>query len=107
MDYEEDIKKLEGNVERLLGSLDSAQDDRRKLRADIARLELVRKELEDEVKRLKEEKKVIHQRVSALISSIEKWEKSSPADGAHPVSTGASAPAGKGVDPVQGVLVGN
>jgi chromosome segregation ATPase len=106
MEYEEDIKKLENNVERLLGSLDTAQDDRRKLRAEISRLELGKKELEDEVKRLREEKKVIHQRVSALIASIEKWEKSSPIGDGHPASAGVAV-AGKGPEPVQGVLVGN
>lgn len=109
MEYEEDIKKLESNVGRLLDSLDTAQDDRRKLKAEITRLELGKKELEEEVKRLKDEKKSIHQRVSGLISSIEKWEKSSPVSNEHPVPPGVAVTGSKGpgTEPVQGVLVGN
>jgi chromosome segregation ATPase len=104
MEYEQDIKKLESNVERLLGTLDTTQDDRRKLKADIARLETTRKELEEQVKTLKEEKRVIHQRVSALIASIEKWEKAAISEeGQAP----AAAVAGKGPEAVQGVLLGN
>lgn len=105
MEYEEDLKKLEGNVEKMLQSLDSVQGDKIKLQADIARLEQDKKELEEQVKRLKDEKKNIHQRVSGLLGSIEKWEKSA-AIVTEPLS---SAPVlGKGVsEPVQGVLVGN
>ena len=106
MEYEQDLKKLETNVERLLSTLDTAQDDRVKLKGDIARLELAKKELEDEVKRLSEEKNLILQRVTALIGSIEKWEKA----GSMAQETSAKvspATAGKHADPVQGVLVGN
>lgn len=105
MEYEEDLKKLEGNVEKMLNSLDSVQGDKIRLQADIARLEQDKKGLEEQVKRLKEEKKSIHQRVSSLLGSIEKWEKSA-ALVADPLSP--SPVLGKGLsEPVQGVLVGN
>jgi len=105
MEYEEDLKKLEGNVEKMLHSLDSVQGDKLRLQADIVRLEQDKQELEEQVKRLKEEKKNIHQRVSGLLGSIEKWEKSATLEAA-PLS---SAPVlGKGPsEPVQGVLIGN
>lgn len=105
MEYEEDLKKLESNVEKMLNSLDSVQGDKIKLQADIARLEQDKKGLEEQVKLLKDEKKSIHQRVSGLLGSIEKWEKSAALE-AGPLS---SAPAlGKGSsEPVQGVLIGN
>ena len=105
MEYEEDLKKLESNVEKMLHSLDSVQGDKIRLQADIARLEEDKRGLEEQIKLLKDEKKNIHQRVSGLLGSIEKWEKSAAAE-PGPLS---SAPVlGKGSsDPVQGVLVGN
>ncbi|MBA3002891.1 MAG: hypothetical protein FP813_03445 [Desulfurivibrio sp.] len=105
MEYEDDLKKLESNVEKMLNSLDSAQGDKVKLHADIVRLEKDKKELEEQVKRLKDEKKSIHQRVSGLLGSIEKWEKSAAVEIGQPSS---SSPLGKeAVEPVQGVLIGN
>lgn len=105
MEYEEDLKKLESNVEKMLSSLDSAQGDKVKLQADIARLELDKKDLEEQVKRLKEEKKNIHQRVSGLLGSIEKWEKSVTLElGALSSANGIGK---EPAEPVQGVLIGN
>ena len=105
MEYEEDLKKLESNVEKMLTSLDSAQDDKIKLQADIVRLEQDKKELEEQVKHLKEEKKNIHQRVSGLLGSIEKWEKSVTVE---PDSLSSAKVIGKNIsEPVQGVLIGN
>lgn len=105
MEYEEDLKKLESNVEKMLNSLDSTQGDNVRLQADIARLEEDKKGLEEQVKRLKEEKKSIHQRVSSLLGSIEKWEKSAALE-AGPLSSATAL--GKGPsEPVQGVLIGN
>lgn len=105
MEYEEDLKKLESNVEKMLSSLDSAQGDKVKLQADIVRLELDKKELEEQIKRLKEEKKSIHQRVSGLLGAIEKWEKSATLE---PGSLSSANVIGKEpAEPVQGVLIGN
>ena len=106
MEYEEDLGKLEKNVEKLLDSLDSVQDDRVKLRADIEILMQEKKSLQEEVSRLKEEKELIHQRVTALIGSIEKWERATVEvvvdSKADKVNAGDSH-----IDPVQGMLVGN
>jgi septal ring factor EnvC (AmiA/AmiB activator) len=105
MEYEEDLKKLESNVEKMLNSLDFAQGNNLKLQASIARLEEDKKELEEQIKRLKEEKKSIHQRVSGLLGSIEKWEKSISA-AEEPMSS-ENALDEEFSEPVQGVLVGN
>jgi septal ring factor EnvC (AmiA/AmiB activator) len=105
MEYEEDLKKLEDNVEKMLSSLDSVQGDKIKLQADIARLELDKKGLEEQIKRLKEEKKSIHQRVSGLLGSIEKWEKSTALETASLSS--ANVIGKESSEPVQGVLIGN
>lgn len=99
------LKKLESNVEKMLSNLDSAQEDKIRLQADVARLEQEKKGLEEQVKCLKDEKKTIHQRVSGLLGTIEKWEKATKVS-----DTPFSAPKASGkesVDPVQGVLVGN
>jgi len=105
MEYEDDLKKLESNVEKMLSSLDSAQGDKVKLHADISRLEKEKKELEEQVKRLKDEKKSIHQRVSGLLGSIEKWEKSAAVEVGN--SSSPTALGKESVEPVQGVLIGN
>ncbi|HAZ11412.1 MAG TPA: hypothetical protein DCY86_01360 [Bdellovibrionales bacterium] len=105
MEYEEDLKKLESNVEKMLSSLDSVQGEKIRLQADVVRLEKEKKGLEEQVKLLTDEKKNIHRRVSGLLGSIEKWEKSSV------LEVGALSVAdtlGKGLpEPVQGVLIGN
>ena len=105
MEYEEDLKKLEGNVEKMLHSLDSVQGDKLRLQADIVRLEQDKQELEEQVKRLKEEKKNIHQRVSGLLGSIEKWEKSAAFEVGALSSTDNLGKATS--EPVQGILIGN
>ena len=62
-------------------------------------------DLEEQVKRLTEEKKNIHQRVTGLLGSIDKWEKSATPETGPISSTNAI---GKGPsEPVQGVLIGN
>ena len=105
MEYDEDLKKLESNVEKMLNSLDSVQGDKIRLQADITRLEQDKRGLEEQVKRLKEEKKNIHQRVSGLLGSIEKWEKSVALESGSPPS--ANAIGKEPSEPVQGVLIGN
>lgn len=115
MDYEEDLKKLETNVERLLSSLNSTQDDCGKLQATIARLEADKQGLaadkqglEEEVSRLRDEKKAILQRVSDLIGSIEKWEKASAGVPTQEEVAEDEAPVVKEfAEPVQGMLIGN
>jgi len=105
MEYEEDLKKLESNVEKMLSSLDSVQGDKIKLQADVVRLEQDKKSLEEQVKRLKEEKKSIHQRVSGLLGVIEKWEKSALIEATPMPSTKVLGK--ESAEPVQGVLIGN
>ncbi|MDH5524255.1 MAG: DUF904 domain-containing protein [Desulfobulbaceae bacterium] len=107
MEYEEDLGKLEKNVEKLLNSLDSVQDDRLKIKADLELLSQEKKALEEEVGRLKEEKRQILQRVTGLIGSIEKWQRAAgemAMDGKADIVDDAKAVQ---VDPVQGMLVGN
>ena len=107
MEYEEDLGKLEKNVEKLLNSLDSVQDDRLKLKADIEMLTQEKKTLEEEVSRLKEEKGLIHQRVTALIGSIEKWERATVEVVVDSETDKVNAVDESHIDPVQGMLVGN
>ena len=107
MEHEEDLGKLEENVEKLLNSLDSVQDDRVKLKADIEVLELEKKTLEEEVSQLKEEKGLILKRVTALIGSIEKWEREATETPVSDNVDKVNAEDDTHIDPVQGMLVGN
>ncbi|HCC54918.1 MAG TPA: hypothetical protein DEQ20_08360 [Desulfobulbaceae bacterium] len=105
MEYVEDLNKLESNIEKILQSLATVQGDKAKLQADIACLEEDKKGLEEQIKCLKDEKKNVHQRVSGLLGSIEKWEKSSVlvADQASFANLTGKVSS----EPVQGLLIGS
>lgn len=103
MEYVEDLNKLESNVEKILNSLAAAQGDKVRLQADISRLEENKRELEEQVRCLKDEKRNIHQRVSGLLGSIEKWEKSSTS-GEGKISA-VNIPGKVSSEPVQGLLI--
>lgn len=105
MEYEEDLQKLESNVEKMLNNLDSVQEEKIRLQADLACLRQDKEELEEQIKRMKDEKKSILQRVSGLLGSMEKWEKTAAVETGQLSLTNTP---GKGPsEPVQGVLIGN
>lgn len=105
MEYEEDIKKLEANIERMLRGLEASQGERKRLKAEIVRLEDDNRILKEQISRLSDEKKHVRQRVSGLLNVIEKWEET--AGGADntpkPASNQGKAPS----EPVQGMLIAN
>jgi septal ring factor EnvC (AmiA/AmiB activator) len=105
MEYVEDLNKLESNIEKILQSLATVQGDKVKLQADIACLEEDKKRLEEQIKCLKDEKKNVHQRVSGLLGSIEKWEKSSVL--AADQASSANFIGKVSSEPVQGLLIGS
>lgn len=105
MEYDEDINKLEHNVEKMLTSLGTVQDEKLKLQADISRLEDEKKMLEEQINQLNEEKMHVRHRVSGLLTSIEKWEKS--AGGTVATVSPVTASDKTVFEPVQGVLIGN
>lgn len=105
MEYDEDLKKLESNVEKMLSSLDSAQGEKVRLQADISRLELDKKGLEEQIKHLQDEKKSILQRVAGLLGSIEKWEKTAALG--TDLHSSENLIGKENSEPVQGVLIGN
>lgn len=78
MENEGVFSRLEKSVEKLLAGLDKIRQDKNVLQAELFQKEQENKELREEVARLLDDKNLIHERVTGLINSIEKWEKSSP-----------------------------
>lgn len=76
MEHEEDLKRLEQFVEKLLGSYNELKKESNELRADLLRQEKENGELRQQIEALQDNKSVVRERVSGLISRIEEWEKS-------------------------------
>ena len=76
MGYEDDLNRLEKVVEKLMGSLDTIQQEKNGLLVKVQQLEEEKRGLQQELARLSEDKDQIKKRVNTLIGSIEKWEKS-------------------------------
>jgi len=103
MEYEEDIKKLENNIEKMLRGFEISQGEKKQLHAEIARLEEDNRLLKEQLARLAEEKKHVRQRVSGLLGTIEKWEKTSGSANIHGQPTEEQFKVAP--EPVQGVLI--
>ena len=87
MAYDENLTRLEKIVENLLDKLDSIQQEKNKIEAALAAKEKENSDLKAELGNIRQDKDKIHERVSTLISSIEKWESQSgskSADAAAP-----------------------
>jgi FtsZ-binding cell division protein ZapB len=74
MQYEE-LSRLEKIIEKLLSQFGTLKEEKEQLAAELEQKEREIVELRKAAAQLKEEKSVIHGRVSSLISSLEKWEK--------------------------------
>lgn len=72
---EEAMARLEAVVEKLLAGFNSMKQEKAELEAQLRQRHYEVEELQEVVTALKEEKSVVHQRVSGLLSSIEDWEK--------------------------------
>jgi predicted nucleic acid-binding Zn-ribbon protein len=66
---------LEAVVEKLLAGFNSMKQEKAELEAQLRQRQYEVEELHELVAALKEEKTVVHQRVSGLLNSIEDWEK--------------------------------
>jgi hypothetical protein len=72
---EEAMAQLEAVVEKLLAGYNSLKQEKAELEARLRQKEYEVEELQEVTGALKEEKSVVHKRVSGLLSSIEDWEK--------------------------------
>jgi len=76
---EEAMARLEAVVEKLLANFNSLKQEKAEIEAQLRQSHYEVEELQGVVAALKEEKTVVHQRVSGLLSSIEDWEKNQAA----------------------------
>lgn len=98
-DHQEDFGRLESVVEKLLASYNALKQDKDKLEASLLQKEREILDLQAKVTALKEDRSVIHKRVTGLIGSIEQWEKSHAQSGDRPASLGGVGDLGEGVQP--------
>ncbi len=76
---EEAMARLEAVVEKLLANFNSMKQEKAEVEAQLRQRSYEVEELQEVVAALKDEKSVVHQRVSGLLSSIEDWEKNQAA----------------------------
>ncbi len=76
---EEVLANLENVVEKLLEQFRVVKQEKAEVEAMLRQKQFEVEELQDVVAALKEEKGVVHQRVSGLLNSIQEWEKNQAA----------------------------
>jgi hypothetical protein len=74
MDHE-GLRRLEEIVEKLLLQYTGLKQEKEKLQYDLMQKNLEIRELREMTMSLQEEKNLIYERVSSLITSLEKWEE--------------------------------
>jgi septal ring factor EnvC (AmiA/AmiB activator) len=75
MEQNEDLIRLAGVVEELLASHAKLKQEKRELLQTVKDKEQHIQELQSSIARLKDEKADVSQRVSGILSVLEKWEK--------------------------------
>ena len=83
MEQVESLARLEEAIDNLLTSMQEMKKEKSQLEARLEEKEQETSELKQQLESLQSERSRIHQRVAGLISSIDKWEKSTelkPAD---------------------------
>lgn len=94
MEQVESLARLEEAIEKLLTTMQEMKKEKSQLEAKLEEKSQESFELKQQLDTLQSERSRIHQRVSGLINSIDKWEKSTeakgPAKGKHqaPLQTG-------------------
>jgi len=77
--HEEAMVRLEAVVEKLLAGYNGLKQEKLELEARLRQKEFEVEELQEVVATLKQEKTVVHKRVSGLLDSIEEWERNQAA----------------------------
>lgn len=75
MEKNEDLIRLAGVVEELLASHNQLKQEKKELLQSVKEKETYIQELQSSIARLKEEKADVSQRVSGILSVLDKWEK--------------------------------
>lgn len=81
MEQVESLARLEEAIEKLLTTMQEMKKEKSRLEIKLEEKEQESFELKQQLDTLQSERSRIHQRVSGLINSIDKWEKSTEAKG--------------------------
>jgi len=79
MEQVESLARLEEAIDKLLTTLQEMKKEKSQLEAKLEEKDQEAFELKQQLDTLQSERSRIHQRVSGLINSIDKWEKSTEA----------------------------
>lgn len=94
MGHEEDLSRLENIVEKMLAGFNELKRKNSALEASLALKEEEVQGLKETLNDLQDDRSAIRERVTGLISSIEKWEKSQESEEAKGTEDeGENAPA--------------
>ncbi|MBI4793722.1 MAG: DUF904 domain-containing protein [Deltaproteobacteria bacterium] len=100
MEQNEDLIRLAGVVEELLASHNQLKQEKRELVQSVKEKEIYIQELQSSIARLKDEKADVSQRVSGILSVLEKWEKGQMNEEEKSLQDTSSGPFAEGAPPL-------
>lgn len=95
MEQVESLARLEEAIDKLLTTMQEMKKEKSQLEAKLEEKEQEAFELKQQLDTLQSERSRIHQRVTGLISSIDKWEKLAEPKAVAKVKTPGPAQAGQ------------
>ncbi len=75
MEQNEDLARLEQFVDKLIGSHDQLKNENSEINAQLQAKQQEIDELREQIKKLQEDRSIMHNRVIGLIDRIDEWEK--------------------------------
>jgi len=91
MEQVENLARLEEAIDKLLDAMQEMKNEKIQLEARLEEKEHEAFELKQQLETLQSERSRIHQRVAGLITSIDKWEKTTDGKPATKVKAGLPA----------------
>ncbi len=95
MGHEEKFARLEQVVTRMLASYDTLKAEHNQLQARLQEREQSNRELQEQVESLRNDREMMHSRVTTLIDKVMDWEKEQdggPGQGDAPPAAGDEQP---------------
>jgi predicted nuclease with TOPRIM domain len=100
MEQNQDLIRLAGVVEELLASHHQLKQEKRELVQSVKEKEIYIQELQSSLARLKDEKADVSQRVSGILSVLEKWEKGQDGEEEKSLQENGSGPFAEAASPL-------
>ncbi len=91
MEQAENLATLEEAIDKLLGAMQEMKNEKMQVEARLEEKEQEAFELKQQLETLQSERSRIHQRVAGLITSIDKWEKTTEVKHSAKVKANPSA----------------